>query len=54
LATIADQPTTAIFFQLEFNDFSRIGSSPLQLLRRSVPGYGAVNRPTDDAIFAEN
>jgi LPS-assembly protein len=54
LATIADQPTTAIFFQLELNDFSRIGSNPMQLLRRSIPGYGVINQPTADPVFAEN
>ncbi|MEW5781165.1 MAG: LPS-assembly protein LptD [Pseudomonadota bacterium] len=54
LATIADQPTTALFFQLELNDFSRIGSNPLQLLRRSIPGYGVINQPTADPVFAEN
>ncbi len=54
LATIADRPTTALFFQLELNDFSRIGSSPMQLLRRSIPGYGVINQPTADPVFAEN
>ncbi len=54
LATIADQPTSAIFFQLELNDFSRIGSNPMQLLRRSIPGYGVINQPTADPVFAEN
>ena len=54
LATIADQPTTALFFQLELNDFSRIGSNPLQLLRRNIPGYGIINQPTADPVFAEN
>ncbi len=54
LATIADQPTTAVFFQLELNDFSRIGSNPMQLLRRSIPGYGVINQPTADPVFAEN
>lgn len=54
LATIADQPTTSIFFQLELNDFSRIGSNPMQLLRRSIPGYGVINQPTADPVFAEN
>ncbi|WP_126446733.1 LPS-assembly protein LptD [Sulfuricystis multivorans] len=54
LATIAEQPTTALFFQLELNDFSRIGSNPLQLLRRSIPGYGVINQPTADPVFAEN
>lgn len=54
LATIADQPTTALFFQLELNDFSRIGSNPMQLLRRSIPGYGVINQPTADPVFGAN
>lgn len=54
LATIADKPTSALFFQLELNDFSRIGSNPLQLLRRNIPGYGVINQPTADPVFAEN
>jgi len=52
LATIADKPTTATFFQLELNDFSRIGSNPLELLRRNIPGYGIINQPTADPVFA--
>ncbi len=31
--------TQAVFLQLELNGFSRIGSNPLDVLRRSVPGY---------------
>ena len=54
LATIADQPTTALFFQLELNDFSKIGSNPMDLLRRNIPGYGIINQPTADPVFAEN
>ena len=54
LATIADQPTTSIFFQIELNDLARLGSNPLQLLRRSIPGYGVINQPTADPVFAEN
>lgn len=53
LATIADRPTTAIFFQLELNDFSRIGSNPLDLLKRNIAGYGVINQPTADPVFAE-
>ena len=54
LATIADKPTTALFFQLELNDFSKIGSNPMNLLRRNIPGYGIINQPTADPVFAEN
>lgn len=54
LATIADKPTSALFFQLELNDFSRIGSNPMQILRRNIPGYGVINQPTADPVFAED
>lgn len=54
LATIADKPTSAVFLQLELNDFSKIGSNPLQLLRRNIPGYGVINQPTADPVFAED
>ncbi len=35
----------AMFFQLELNGMSRIGSSPLGLLRQSVTGYAKTNEP---------
>ncbi len=44
IATQTQQSNTAMFFQLEFNDFARIGSNPLELLKRNVPGYGIVNQ----------
>ncbi|MGQ0579467.1 MAG: LPS-assembly protein LptD [Betaproteobacteria bacterium] len=37
--------TNAMFFQLELNGVSRIGSSPLGLLRQSVTGYTKTNEP---------
>jgi LPS-assembly protein len=43
LETTAGSPNTSLFFQLELNDFGRIGSNPVQMLRRSVPGYTTVN-----------
>lgn len=45
--------TQAIFLQLELNGFSRIGSNPLEALKRNIPGYARlnqavpVNRPYD-------
>jgi LPS-assembly protein len=42
---------TALFFQLELNDFSQIGSNPLDALKRSIPGYGQINQSTADPIF---
>jgi LPS-assembly protein len=35
----------AMFFQLELNGVSRIGSNPLELLRQSVTGYTKTNEP---------
>jgi len=43
LETTAGSPNTGIFFQLELNDFAQIGSNPIKMLRRSVPGYTKVN-----------
>lgn len=50
-ATTATETVSAVFFQLELTDFSRIGSSPLELLRRSVPGYGRVDQSVSDPVF---
>jgi len=52
LEAVAGSPNTTFFFQLELNDFASVGSSPLQLLRRSVPGYGKVNElPTTGSLI---
>jgi LPS-assembly protein len=53
LATSEAKASTALFVQLELNDFSRIGSNPLELLRRNVQGYGMVNQPTADPVFGQ-
>jgi len=52
LATQVGNATTAFYVQLELNGFSRLGSNPLELLRRNIPGYGIVNQPTADPVFA--
>lgn len=41
----------SIFVQLELNGLGSVGSSPLNLLQRSVPGYGKINEPVGDRIF---
>jgi len=41
--------TSAVFVQLELNGFSRIGSNPLETLKRNVPGYGRLNQTRPDA-----
>jgi LPS-assembly protein len=51
LATQTTQTTTALFVQLELNGLGRIGSNPLDMLKRSVMGYGVINQPTADPIF---
>ncbi|HMW18979.1 MAG TPA: LPS assembly protein LptD [Accumulibacter sp.] len=40
--------STQFFVQLEFNDFSRIGSNPLNLLQRRIPGYSLANPAVTD------
>jgi LPS-assembly protein len=49
LATQVGRVNNALFFQLELNGFARLGSNPLELLKRTVPGYGIINRPDDDS-----
>ena len=39
-AAAAGTATSAVFVQLELNGFSRIGSNPLETLKRNIPGYG--------------
>jgi len=46
LTTTTQQTSTAVFIQLELNGLARVGTSPLELLRRSVPGYLPTNDPT--------
>ncbi|CAG1003556.1 partial LPS-assembly protein LptD, partial [Rhodocyclaceae bacterium] len=51
VATQTSKANTAIFLQLELNGLSRLGSSPLELLKRNIPGYGLINQPTADPVF---
>jgi LPS-assembly protein len=43
-AVATQQATNGIFLQLELNGFSRIGSNPLESLKRSIPGYSRLNQ----------
>ena len=36
--------------QLELNGFSRIGSNPLETLKRNIPGYGRLNQTRPDSL----
>ncbi|MDD2885609.1 MAG: LPS-assembly protein LptD [Dechloromonas sp.] len=52
LAAVTGAPNDAVYFQLELNDFGSIGSNPIGLLRRSVPGYGKTNElPTQGTLL---
>ena len=42
-ATASQRASTGIFFQLELNGLSRLGSNPLEILRRNIPGYTKLN-----------
>ena len=44
LPVVAGSSTNAIFLQIELNGFSRIGSNPLEALKRSIPGYARINQ----------
>jgi LPS-assembly protein len=50
-ATTTHTSTTTLFFQLELNGFSRLGSDPSDILRRSIGGYGKINAPRDAPLF---
>lgn len=42
-ATFTQQHVRALFFQLELNGLSKIGSNPLDILRQNVTGYQKLN-----------
>ncbi len=50
-ATNPQRVTNALFFQLEFNGLGSIGPSPVNLLTRSVPGYGKINESVSSRVF---
>ena len=43
LEAVSSAPSTNFFLQLELNDFASIGSNPIGMLRRTIPGYGKTN-----------
>jgi LPS-assembly protein len=50
--TATAQQTTVFFLQLEFNGLARIGSNPLEVLRRSIPGYSLINQSASASFDA--
>ena len=53
LESTAGSPNTSFFFQLELNDFGQIGSNPIQMLRRSVPGYSKINELPSGSLLSD-
>ena len=49
-ATATQQSNTGFFIQLELNDFVKVGSDPLDLLKQSVPGYTKLKDKTDTQL----
>jgi LPS-assembly protein len=47
--TATAQETTLFYIQLEFNGLARIGSNPLEVLRRNIPGYTLINQSTPES-----
>jgi len=41
--------TSAVYVQLELNGLSRIGSNPLETLKRNIPGYNRVSQTRPDS-----
>jgi len=46
LVTNVNQVSSSVFVQFELNGLARLGTNPIDVLRRSVPGYQTVNEPT--------
>lgn len=52
LVTSTTKRNNSFFIQLEFNGLASVGSSPVNLLKRSVGGYGKINDPSvGDPMF---
>lgn len=54
LATTTTATSTSFYIQLELNGLARIGSNPLDMLKRNIAGYGIINQPTADPAFGDN
>lgn len=49
LATQENKSNTSFFVQLEFNGFAKVGTNPLEMLKRNVPGYGVINQQNSES-----
>ena len=48
-ALTAGTSSSSVFVQLELNGFSRLGSNPLEALKRNIPGYQRINAAPPNA-----
>ncbi|CAG0986209.1 LPS-assembly protein LptD [Burkholderiales bacterium] len=48
IATATKSATNAVFLQLDLTGLSRIGTNPLEVLRRNIPGYQRSNEQARD------
>jgi LPS-assembly protein len=46
LTTNTQQASSSVFVQFELNGLARLGTNPIDVLKRSVPGYQTVNDPS--------
>ena len=46
-----DRSSSSLFFQLELTGVGGLGPSPVNLLKRSVPGYGMITESVSDRYF---
>lgn len=53
-ATAVNVVNNTFFVQLELNGLSSIGSNPLDVLNRNIPGYGRINQPVADPVFGSD
>ena len=53
VANVTSSATTSLFFQLELNGLSRIGTNPLEVLKRSISGYQPINQPTTQPSYQQ-
>jgi len=53
LATTTETTSNSVYLQIELNGLARFGTNPLDLLRRSVPGYQQTNDPTVSPRFRD-
>jgi LPS-assembly protein len=53
-ALTADTSSSSVFLQLELNGFSRLGSNPLEALKRNIPGYQRINAPSPDTKSSDS